>query len=505
VTRRAVAVVAALGLLLAGCSTPTKTQVPVTATSAPTDEEAEPGLESFYAQPIEWAQCDDFQCATAAVPIDYADPGAGSLELALRRAPATGESLGSLLINPGGPGASGVDFVEAAVETFTPRLLERYDVVGFDPRGVGRSSPVTCLDPAAKDELISRDFDFTTDEGILEAQAAYGELGDACAAGTGAPLGHVDTASAARDMDVLRAAVGDEGLNYLGFSYGTALGATYASLFPERSGRLVLDGAIDPSLDSSEVEVQQAVGFENALRAYVENCQAGTECPLTGSVDEGLQQVHDLVERARRSPLATGTDRALTGTLAFYGIAVTLYDEESWPVLTQALTAAIRQDDGNVLLSLADFYNDRNEDGTFATNSTEAFLAVNCLDGRSPSEPADIRASMAELIAAAPTVGEYFSYESGVVKCAQWPVPAVEDPVPIAAEGAPPIVVIGTTNDPATPYAWAEGLAEQLSSGVLLTYVGEGHTAYGRSNDCIAGAVDAYLIQGTVPADGMRC
>ena len=505
--RRVAAVGGALALLLAACSTPAKNQAPVAeATSAATGEQVEAGLQEFYDQPIDWTVCDDFQCATATVPIDYDDPAAGSIELALRRAPATGgDALGSLLINPGGPGASGVDFVENAVPRISAEVLERFDVVGFDPRGVGQSAPVTCLDDAAKDALVSRDPDFSTDEGILATQRAFAELGAACVADTGPLVEHVDTASAARDMDVLRAALGDDVLHYLGYSYGTALGATYAELFPERAGRLVLDGAVDPSLTAAEVEVGQAIGFENALRAYVEDCLGGSECPLTGSVDEALTQVRELVEGARRNPLPAVDGRRVTGTLAFYGIAITLYDDQSWPVLTQALTAAIQGRDGNLLLRLADLYNDRLDDGSFGSNSAEAFLAINCLAGRSPAEPADVRALTEQLVRAAPTVGQFFAYEAGTVKCAQWPVAPAEDLGELTAAGAPPILVIGTTNDPATPYVWAEGLADQLESGVLLTWEGEGHTAYGRSNDCIADAVDAFLLEGTVPAEGTRC
>ncbi len=495
-----------LALGLVGCSsTPTKNQQPVAPPSTPVvGDDVDPALEPFYSQVIEWSACGDFQCGTATVPIDYAEPGAGSFELALKRAPATGaDPIGSLLINPGGPGGSGVEFVETAVARISDRVVEEYDVVGFDPRGVGLSSPVTCLDDAGKDALISRDFDYASDAGLAEAREAYRAFGEACAANTGPLLGHVDTVSAARDLDVLRAALGDEQLTYLGYSYGTALGATYAGLFPERAGRLVLDGALDPSLEPAQVGLQQAVGFENALRAYVADCQAGADCPLTGTVDDGLAQVRDLLDRARRNPLPTESDRVLTGTLAFYGIAVTLYDDQNWGALTQGLTAALRQGDGTILLILADAYNERGEDGTFLSNSTEAFTAVNCLDGASSADPATMRAEAAELAEAAPTVGYFFGYGGAV--CAEWPYPATGQAGPITAEGAPPILVIGTTNDPATPYAWAQALAEQLSSAVLLTYEGEGHTAYGRSNECIADAVDAYLLEGAVPDEGTRC
>lgn len=501
---RAVVLAASLALVLVGCSAPKHQATVETAAPSGTEEVVDAALQPFYGQTIEWSACDAFECAKVQVPIDYADPAAGSVDLAVKRSPATGGApIGSLLINPGGPGASGVDLVDSVVTTFGTEVLAQYDVVGFDPRGVASSNPITCLDDAAKDELLSRDFDYATEAGITAATAAYTAMGAACAANTGPLLGHVDTVSAARDMDVLRAALGDEKLTYLGYSYGTALGATYAGLFPAKVGRMVLDGALDPALSSAELGLGQAIGFEGALRAYVTDCQGGPACPLTGSPDDGLAQIKDLLDQARRSPLPTASDRTVTGTLAFYGIAVTLYDNASWRFLTQALTAAIDDNDGTTLLQLADFYNDRGADGSFASNSSEAFTAINCLDGASSAEPAVMQAEAAQLEEAAPTVGYFFGY--GGVICAGWPYPPTGTPGAITADGAPPIVVIGTTNDPATPYQWAENLAGQLASGVLLTYEGEGHTAYGRSNECILGAVDAYLLEGTAPADGTRC
>ena len=503
--RRAVAAVGAAAVLLTGCSTPVKNQAPVAgATSSATPEAPEPGLEPFYSQPVEWTACGDFQCATVTVPIDYAEPAAGSAEVAIKRAPArSGEPMASLLVNPGGPGASGTEFLEYALPAISESVRDRFDVVGLDPRGVGASTAIRCLDDHAKDEMLSRDVDVATEAGRQEAAAAYRALGEACAANTGPLLAHVDTVSAARDLDVLRAVLGDETLHFLGYSYATFLGATYAGLFPERAGRMVLDGALDPSLERAEIGLGQAVGFENALRAYVQDCQAGDGCPLTGDLEDGLAQVRGLVDRAARSPLPTQAGRDVTGALAFTGIAYALYDDAAWPVLTEALTAAVRQEDGSLLLFLADQYNDRNEDGTFSSNTQEAFVAINCLDNASSPDLQTMEAEAAALREAAPTVGEFFAY--GGLVCAQWPHPQTGTVGPISAEGAAPILVIGTTNDPATPYAWAEALADQLSSGVLLTYQGEGHTAYGRSNACIAEAVDGFLVEGTVPEDGTRC
>jgi pimeloyl-ACP methyl ester carboxylesterase len=499
------ALLTATAMFAAGCAAPAKNQAPVAeATSVATDDQVEAGLQSFYDQPVDWTVCGDFQCATVTVPVDYADPDAGSLDLAMERIPARdGDPIGSLFVNPGGPGASGIEFMDTIAARLSEGVLDRYDVVGFDPRGVGQSHPVTCGDAAQKDALVSRDFDFATDAGIQEAIDAYGAFGEACAAGTGPLLPHVDTESAARDLDVLRATLGDDVLHYLGYSYGTLLGATYAGLFPEGAGRLVLDGAVPLGLNPQQAEIDQAVGFEGALRAYVENCQAADGCPLTGSVDEGLEQVHDLVDRARRSPLDTSSGRPLTGRLAFYGVALPLYNDASWPALTQALTTALQQDDGSRLLQLADVYNDRAEDGTFTSNSVEANLAIGCADGGGSTDPDTMRAEAADILEAAPTVGQYFVF--GGVRCAQWPVQPGDDGEPPVAEGAAPILVVGTTNDPATPYAWAEQLADELPSGVLVTWEGQGHTAYGRSNECVAAAVDGFLLEGTVPAEGTRC
>ncbi|WP_243885456.1 alpha/beta hydrolase [Cellulomonas fengjieae] len=493
-------------LLLAGCVPPKNQAAGPTpgATSEAPGAQGPAELARFYGQELEWTTCAQGECATAQVPMDYADPDGPSIGIALARARATGgEPIGSLLLNRGGPGASGVDFVQQVSGMVGTEVKRQYDLVGFDPRGVQRSSPVECVDGPGLDEILAYDADYSTDAGIQDVIDMYGELGAACLENTGEVLGHVDTVSAARDLDVLRAVLGDDTLAYLGFSYGTALGATYAALFPQTVGRLVLDGALPPTLTSAEASQGQAVGFENALRAYVADCQAGPRCPLDGSVDDGLAQVREMLDRAEANPLPTGSARDLTRSLAFYGVALPLYAQSLWPYLTQALTLAIDQNDGSALLQLADQYSDRSPDGTFSTNSTVAFYAINCLDSRDSADVATMRAEAAQIEDAAPTVGYFFGY--GATVCAQWPVPEVGGLESYAAEGAAPILVVGTTNDPATPYRWAEELADLLSSAVLLTYEGEGHTAYGSSNACTDDAIDAYLLTGTVPAEGTRC
>ncbi|MCP2263539.1 alpha/beta hydrolase [Promicromonospora thailandica] len=506
--RQPAAVVATLlttVLLLAACGAPPKVQTAledVGRSDGSATEGAPEGFEDYYGQSLEWTDCGEpFQCATASAPLSWHDAGAGSIEIALKRIPATGQKIGSLLVNPGGPGGSGVEFV-GDPGRFGQALRSSYDIVGFDPRGVGQSTPVTCYDDAGKDEFLSKDYPYT-EAGLEARKDSVRAWGQACAENTGPLLGNVDTQSAARDMDMLRGALGDDKLSYLGYSYGTQLGATYAGLFPKRAGRLVLDGALDPTLSSDEVALQQAEGFESALRAYVTDCQAGSDCPLTGDVTSGLQQIQAIVEDAEPNPIPTSSGRFVTKKLAFYGVAVTMYDEASWSFLTQALREVLQQGTGDDLLYLADVYNDRNEDGTFKSNSEEAFRAINCADARAEEDMGTMQALAAQIQEAAPTLGESFGYSG--IECTDWPYPPAKQEFDPAAEGAPPIVVVGTTNDPATPYRWAQSLAKTLSSAVLVTYEGEGHTAYGRSNACVANAVEKYLLEGTVPDDGLTC
>jgi pimeloyl-ACP methyl ester carboxylesterase len=362
---------------------------------------------------------------------------------------------------------------------------------------------VSCVSNAKLDTILAFDVDGATAAGRAAATALYDQLGQGCLDRTGALLGHVDTISAARDMDVLRAALGESTLTYLGFSYGTELGATYAALFPHRAGRLVLDGALDPTLTPTELAVGQAQGFENALRAYVTDCLAASSCPLQGPADQAMAQVGALIDGTRTHPMDTGTDRQLTASLAFTGVALPLYAQSYWPALTVALRAALTNRDGSQLLELSDVYSDRASDGSYSTNAMEAFWAIGCADGRDDPDPAAMAAEADKIKAVAPTVWQFFAW--GGLLCADWPTRVTAPLDSYAADGAPPILVVGTTNDPATPYAWAQRLSTTLSSGVLLTRKGEGHTAYLSGNSCIVKKVDGFLVDGTVPAKGTTC
>jgi pimeloyl-ACP methyl ester carboxylesterase len=465
-------------------------------------------MAAFYSQEVRWQPCatQDAECASIEAPMDYENPGGARISVALARIPATGqgESLGSILTNPGGPGASGVDYLPYMAMSLPPEVTEVFDVVGFDPRGAGQTSPVGCLDDASMDEYVNTYPDTLDTEGIREMRQAAEEFGEACMANTGEALGFVDSGSTARDMDVIRAAVGDEKLNYLGVSYGTYLGALYAERFPEHVGRLVLDAAVDPTADQGDEEIAQMAGFEAALRVFTSDCLESDICPLTGSVDEAMAQIHDFIAARASEPLPTEYGRPLTVQMALMGILLAMYEDATWPMLTTALASAMELGDGTELLELADLYFDRDsETGEFTTNMFDAFLAITCLDSPVDARRAVMDERMVQMREAAPTLADFSAF--GAIGCAEWPFPAVLEPHSIAADGADPIVVIGTTGDPATPFANAEALAGGFSSGVLVTYDGEGHGAVGRSNTCVTDMLNDYYINGTPPEPGLTC
>lgn len=474
-------------------------------TAPPSDGSAPPGLESFYRQQIAWTSCGSNRCGTLEVPLDYADPDGETIEIALEMAPATGDRIGSMVVNPGGPGAPGTSVAEDADSYFGGDLRARYDIVGFDPRGTGDSQPVDCLSDADLDDYLAADpAPSTPDETAAFVREVRG-LGRGCARLSGDLAAHISTEETARDIDILRAALGEPVISYFGFSYGTELGATYAELFAPRVGRFVLDGGVDPTLSVREATLTQARGFETALRAYVANCLEVTDsCFLGDTVDEGLDRIRDLLARVDEQPLSTTSGRPLTMGLAVTGIITPLYSREAWIVLSQALRAAFNGD-GSTLMLLADQYSRRNSDGTYSSNLMEAFPAISCLDDPDGARPADVRADYPAFEEASPTFGRVFAWS--LLTCRGWR-PAQGSPrsdLVIDGEGAAPIVVVGTTRDPATPFEESEALASQLSSGVLVARDGDGHTGYFSGNDCVDEAVESYLVEGAVPRDGLTC
>jgi pimeloyl-ACP methyl ester carboxylesterase len=489
------------GLTLTGCESKSRDDETSPSPSPQQTEDERPLAEG-------WERCTvaaKAECATVEVPLNWDDPEGEKIEVAMARVPATdqGKRLGSLLINPGGPGGSGIASLEALLPRISKDVRARYDILGFDPRGVGDSAAVTCYtDMEQLDEFFAADWP-RTPEGYEQSVAIVEPFAQACAENSGPVLAHVDTVSAAKDMEAIREFVGDDKLNLLGYSYGTFLGATYADLYPEKVGRFVLDGALDPAVDPALHEVEQAAGFEAALEAYIEDCLGTEACPFEGTVDQAKAEIHQLLLDIQANPMPTDDpDRPLTLPLAMSGIIVAMYDDMSWIMESMALTYALDDGDGASLLFLSDLYYEREASG-YMSNQMEAFIAINCLDGRLAADLASAEAHAADLKEASPTLGEFWAYSEK--QCALWPYPEVGEAHQISAPGADPILVIGTTGDPATPYHGAVALAEQLESGVLLTYEGEGHTAYGRSNDCIVEAVDTYLLEGTPPEYGLTC
>lgn len=504
--RQVVTALVAVGALLGGCSSggnpvdPPRVDPPDDSTPAPDATVGiEPDLADFYTQTLKWSSCGgEFQCTTLEVPLDYADPDGDTIDLSVLRSPAE-DPEGSLIVNPGGPGASGVDYARAARSLATDAVREHYDIVGFDPRGVGESNPVDCLDDEQLDAFTAAEATPDDDEEVAELQGDVEEFAAGCESRSGALLPHLSTENAARDMDVLRAALGDSKLTYLGKSYGTYLGAIYADLFPSRVGRMVLDGAIDPSLSAKEFALGQAAGFQRAWDGFVRWC-VDDGCPLGDDEDEVQATVSAFLSDLDEEPLQTGDDsRPLTESLAFYGMVVPFYSpaSEAYPTVRDALDQAINDDSGAGLLALADLYLSRNGDGTYTGNSNEVFAAVNCLDRPESPTIEQVSSGLSDYEEASPVFGPFMAW--GALTCAAWPVKSSAVPGPLDATGADPILVIGTTGDPATPYPWAEALADQLSSGELLTYDGTGHTAYRSGSECVDEFVDAYLVEGELP------
>ncbi|MGQ0632327.1 MAG: alpha/beta hydrolase [Sporichthyaceae bacterium] len=485
---------------------PPSTAAVTTEPTATEDPAARAELSAFYTQQVDWTACaSGFQCASVTVPVDYADPTGSTLDLAVTRLRASGSTagrIGSLLTNPGGPGASGVEYLQAASGAIGADVRARYDLVGFDPRGIASSDPIDCLSDRQLDEVIASDATIDDDEDFQTLDRLAQGFAAGCEKRSGELLAHLGTDNVARDLDVLRAVLDDERLYYLGYSYGTYIGARYAELFPARVGRLVLDGAIDPSLSGEELTRAQAAGFQTAWLAFVEDCLSRSGCALGSSRGEAMTRVAAMFAAADVKALRTRSGRELTESHATLGVLAALYSQARWEFLTQSLVAAFNGD-GTGLLFLADAYLQRDEDGSYPDNSNEAIYAVNCVDRPGDSSPAGIRAKLDSMREASPLFGEYIAW--GNLPCHYWPVPAVGTPGPVRAVGSDPILVIGTTRDPATPYEWAVALSEQLEAGVLLTHVGDGHTVYGDNDPCVDRAVEEYLLRGKPPKDGLRC
>ncbi|MFB7376976.1 alpha/beta hydrolase [Kitasatospora purpeofusca] len=450
-----------------------------------------------------------WECATLKAPLDYTKPDGQTIDLALIRAVATGTGgqprIGSLIYNFGGPGGSGVATLPALAKDYAD-LNARYDLVSFDPRGVGNSAGVRCLDDAATDASAAVDGSPDDQAETTALDAANSAYTAACEQNSGAVLPHVDTVSAARDLDLMRQVLGDAKLHYFGISYGTELGGVYAHQYPGNVGHLVMDAVVDPTKDPVQSALGQAKGFQLALENFMKACaaQAGPSCPTGQGGDEGTRRITDLLNGLDSAPLPTDSNRRLTQDLAVTGIAAALYNPNTWNALSIGLQEAMQGGTGTTLLALADAYSGRDRQGHYS-NQSAANRAISCADDRSRYTAADVQGLLPTFRQASPVFGDFTAW--GLTSCTGWPVQGSADLPEVSAAGSAPIVVIGNTGDPATPYEGAGAMARQLGAGVgvQVTLQGQGHGGYDSGNACLKQVVDQYLLADQVPTEGTTC
>ncbi|MGW7257099.1 alpha/beta hydrolase [Streptomyces sp. NPDC054834] len=447
-----------------------------------------------------------WQCATMKAPLDWSDPKGDTIDLALIRARASGaasERIGSLVFNFGGPGGSGVTTLPAFGEDYA-QLRTRYDLVSFDPRGVGRSAPVECESDAQLDEYFQQDA--TPDDSAERTQLLdrTKQFNAACEKHSEKILPHVRTTDAARDMDLMRQVLGDAKLYYFGISYGTELGGVYAHLFPRNVGRAVFDAVVDPTQDPEQSSLGQARGFQLALDNFAEDCTSKTtDCPIGDTAQDVKDRIAKLLADLDRKPIPGILPRELTQSDATNGIAQSLYSKDFWEYLTEGLEQAY-DGDGRILMLLSDSMNGRNENGEYS-NIAAANTAINCSDAKPRYTTADVQQKLPEFRAASALFGDYLAW--GMIGCTDWATPGAGDHPDVSAPGSAPILVVGNTGDPATPYEGAKKMVDALGKGVgvELTYKGQGHGAYDSKNKCVQAAVNGYLLDGKVPPAGTVC
>lgn len=470
-----------------------------------------------FGQPPVWGDCQRFvgdtsaiptaQCGTVSVPIDYANPQGAQAQLAVIRIPATGDRIGVLMVNPGGPGASAVDTVAGMGAALADTDIgSRFDLVGFDPRGVGHSTPeVRCRTDAEFDAYRREPNADYSAAGVTRIEALYRQFAQRCADRVGKDLlANVGTAPTAKDMDVVRAALGEDQINYLGFSYGTEIGAAYAAEYPDRVRAMVLDGAVDPSLDPIDENLRQMAGFQTAFEDYATDCAQLAGCPLGNDPAQFVDRYHQLINPLVTQPARTSDPRGLSYQDAITGTVNALYSRQYWKFLTSGLLGLQRGTDPSDLLLLADDYLDRNSAGHYQ-NSQDAFYAIRCVNAQYPTDPAVWAAADQRAREAAPflSYGSFTGFAPRDI-CAMWPVSAASTPHPAVSPGPGKVVVVSTTHDPATPYQAGVDLARQMDAG-LITFDGTQHTVVFNGDACVDTAVVAFLVDKAVPPAGLRC
>jgi pimeloyl-ACP methyl ester carboxylesterase len=443
-----------------------------------------------------------FDCATISVPLDYADPTGTTIRLQLVKIhdSADAHRTGALLVNPGGPGGSGVELAVGLATQVSDDLLAHFDLIGFDPRGVGSSSPIRCLSDQQKDEINAASPDVRTAAGFAEAKQIAKQIATACSGKYGDDLAQYDTVQTARDMDRIRQAVGDPKLNYLGFSYGTELGAQYIHLFPTKVRAAVLDGAVDPLTDDISSFANQLKGFEDAFDQFAAYCRRTAPCSDLG---DPRQAVYKVAADATGSPIpssATGETRQATSSIVYTGVLSALYSRSEWPTLGQALRDA-GNGDSKGLFQLADNYNQRF--GGHYTNISDANTTINCNDAEPGPSDATIRATTASWVKRFPIFGLWSA--AALFSCQQWQPQRTPPPLPTATSTPDPVLVVGNLHDPATPYQGAKDLTKTLGHAELLSWDGQGHTSYLQGSTCIDKYVVDYLVSLATPPPNTTC
>ncbi len=453
-------------------------------------------MAKFNSQQIKWESCyDSFQCGSFLVPIDYQNLKMGTFRLQALRHQALNKKarIGSILVNPGGPGGSSYDFAMSANSIVSDAINEKFDVIGFDGRGIGESEPIRCLSDKEEDDFINVDGDATSLEQVEKVKSIAQSFAEKCAAKAGIKLGHLSTFETAKDMEILRNILREPKLNFLGKSYGTYLGAIYISLFPEKVGRFVLDGAVDPNISIRDQSLNQAVGFEKSLDSYLAFSKKFTK-----------SEIQKFIENSGSNPLKNKSGRALSRSLLVTALAASLYDNVlGWRNLDVGLTNAIHKGDPDRLLTIADEYNNRDVNGHYFNNQNDIGIAINCLDWNTRDSFEEITADAENFIKASETFGKYIAYSS--LPCTYWKAPPLQPNLPFESVKSSPFLIIGVTKDPATPYVWSQNLANEFPNSTLLTLNGEGHTGHNRGNRCIDSKVDAYFLTGKVPEPGISC
>jgi len=502
-------------VLIAGCSTSVQVapEASVTATqSSQAEQPPRPELARYYGQSLDWQPSaevfdvpglsDRIQTATLTVPIDYDAPDAGDTTIQVYRQVAADRSEGAIVTNPGGPGGGGEYLVLDADFIFEPEVIDTRDIVSFDPRGVGLSDPVLCRTPAELDATSA----LVT--GSQEAIVAGAQFGDQCAQASPQLLAHVDTSNVARDLDVLRSALSQPKLDYLGYSYGTEIGQRYLQLFPERAGRFVLDGVVDIGLSYKDVLVGQAQGFEASYGAfvssYVQGCEDGdNDCTLGRTPQQVRESIAETVASLDADPVSVGDGRTLSGSALAISLAYAFYGSQGWDEAAQSVVDA-REGDGRAAVERLDLINERSPDGSYAGNAADAYYAVSAADNPTSLTVDQVQQFAAELAQISPLFGPSLAWELWQVS--DWPVIPDAQPEPTAADfsGIPQVLLIGGANDPATPRVWAEQANARLPGSVLVVWEGVGHTATGAS-PCVDEIVSAFFLTGALPAGGTVC